>query len=269
MTSCPENNIHISGSMDSGFVLLFKTFEQLVVPWLLQLLRWILQHRFAVKLQKCFVDYETSSIFFYRLEDKKIKNEFSFFCELTLQWIIENPLSEDRPVWFGPVGAAESGLDNSGWESQWWWPTKLLTRCGEQCEFNWPRPWAVSGGQRVTSDNRERAGWLVNRGHGVWKGGQRGAGHAVVAAQFTGAGVCSAEFSCFVFGTVGHAPHHQSWTGGFIERWAALCSHGDHCNAVVVEGPENSVICWFCGGNRFRYTKTLIQSMREYNQIDI
>lgn len=66
------------------------------------------------------------------------------------------------------------GLDNSGWNPQHWWPTKLLTRCGEQCEFNWPRPQAISRGQRVTSDNRERAGWLVNQGHGVGGGGQCG-----------------------------------------------------------------------------------------------
>lgn len=103
----------------------------------------------------------------------------------------------------GLVRSSQSGwtwLDNSGWKPQRWWPTKLLTRCGEQCEFNWPRPWAVSGGQRVTSDNRERAGWLVNRGHGgLGGGGQRGAGHGVVAAQFTGAGVCSTEFLCFCF----------------------------------------------------------------------
>lgn len=79
----------------------------------------------------------------------------------------------------GLVWSSQSGwmwLDNSGWKSQRWWPTKLLTRCGEQCEFNWPRPWAVSGGQWVTSDNRERAGWLVNRGHRGLGGGPKGSG---------------------------------------------------------------------------------------------
>lgn len=115
-----------------------------------------------------------------------------------VHWLKATLLRQNGLVWSSQSGW--TWLDNSGWKPQRWWPTKLLTRCGEQCEFNWPRPWAVSGGQRVTSDNRERAGWLVNRGHGgLGGGGQRGAGHGVVAAQFTGAGVCSTEFLCFCF----------------------------------------------------------------------
>lgn len=114
-----------------------------------------------------------------------------------VHWLKATLSRQTGLVWSSQCGRI--WLGNAGWQSQRWWPTKLLTRCGEQCEFNWPCPWAVSGGQRVTSDNRERAGWLVNRGHGVWEGGQRGAGHGVVAAQFTGAGVCSTEFRCFCF----------------------------------------------------------------------
>lgn len=56
-------------------------------------------------------------------------------------------------------------------------------------------------------NNGERAGWLVNRGHGVWRGE---GGHGVVAAQFTGA----KHFYVFVFGPAGHAPQQQSRTGG-------------------------------------------------------
>lgn len=39
---------------------------------------------------------------------------------------------------------------------------------------------------------------------------------------------------------VGHAPNHQSWTGGFIERWAAWCSHGDQYTAHVVVRTQHS-----------------------------
>lgn len=47
---------------------------------------------------------------------------------------------------------------------------------GNSASLIGPRRRAVSGGQRVTSDNRERAGWLVNWGHGVWEGVERGEG---------------------------------------------------------------------------------------------
>jgi len=122
------------------------------------------------------------------------------------------------------VRVLKSGLDNSGWKSRCWWPTKLLTRCGEQCEFNWPRLRAVSRGQWVTSDNRERVVWLVNWGHGGLGGGPERSG--------TRCGGCTVHWCRGMLGRifvflflVGHTPHHQSWPGG--------SSRGEQLEAVM------------------------------------
>lgn len=86
-------------------------------------------------------------------------------------------------------------------------------------------------------DNRERAGWLVNQGHGVCGGGRARCGRCTVHW-------CRGMFgriSVFVFGAAGHAPHHQSWTWGFMERWAAQCSHGYHCHGRLWSAPFHTL----------------------------
>lgn len=183
---------------------------------------------------------------------------WSFVTPLLLQTAIQwmQCIYWDKLAWLGPV---EWGLGNAGWKSQWRWPTKLLTRCGEQCEFNWPRPWAASGGQRVTSDNRERAGWLVNWGHGVWDGGRGGAWCGRCTVHWC-MGMLHRTLGVLVLGR-GMLPSTEAGLGGFIERWAALCSHGDHCNARAVhraagEGLECSLVYWFCNGNQSGGAKT-------------
>lgn len=119
----------------------------------------------------------------------------------------------------------------------------------------------------VTSDNRERAGWLVNQGHGVWEGGQRGAGHGVVAAQFTGAGVCSTEVLCFCFWYCRACSPSPKLDLGVhrevscsVQSWRPLqCPAGG-------EDLEHSLIYWFCSGNQSEGAKAVIR-IQEKNRI--